>query len=127
MSIRRQGLSFVVALGVAYLLVLQILLAGVALGSHAGPLLSEGSGAILCSTAAQAPSPEGPRSLPHLPDCCSLGCLAGTTAPPASSVVATLIPIAREVRAGFPPIATAARAESRWHIPRNSRAPPRPA
>ncbi|MFG1462523.1 hypothetical protein V5F77_06445 [Xanthobacter sp. DSM 24535] len=63
------------AVAAAYLLVLQVLLIGMSIGAHAGPLsLVDGAGALCLSSSSGGP-PAGDDAPAHaLPDCCVLGC-----------------------------------------------------
>ncbi|MBB3771785.1 hypothetical protein FHS55_002394 [Angulomicrobium tetraedrale] len=111
------------ALAVAYLLVLQALLGGMATGAHAGSLATvDAFGQVLCLTGHQPPaSPSAPAH--HTPDCCTTGCQI--------SALATLPPLAAGVAAPLPVVAGPARlpadaavAAGLQRSPKNARAPP---
>ncbi|MFK8250143.1 DUF2946 family protein [Ancylobacter terrae] len=125
MTGRRQGWSFLVALGAAYLLVLQILLTGLALGTHATSSLDDASHGVICLEMGTGSSaPDTPTAPPHLPDCCQLGCLLGTVLPPAAVVASATTFPAAATRSHFPPLTSVARGDQGWRTPHNSRAPP---
>ena len=107
----------------AYLIVLQAVLAGLALG--AAPVAADPL-SIICNAAASDSSPaqQPDRGHKSLPGCCVSGCpmLSGWTAPPPAGAVAPR-PAARNEavlidRSGVPPPAAAGR------TPLNPRAPP---
>ncbi|MDQ0512855.1 hypothetical protein [Ancylobacter amanitiformis] len=117
----------VMALAVAYLLVLQSLLGGAASGAHAGNLATvDAFGQVLCLTGHQTPaSPPDSPSAPahHAPDCCTTGCQISALAalPPAAAGIAAPRPVVAE-RALLP--ADAAVAAGLQRSPKNARAPP---
>ncbi|WGD28832.1 hypothetical protein AncyloWKF20_13640 [Ancylobacter sp. WKF20] len=114
-----------VALGAAYLLVLQLLLTGLALGTHAAPSLADGTHGVICLGAgAGASTPDAPPAPPHLPDCCQLGCLMGTALAPSPRVtVATAFP-SDAASSSFMTPTSVVRGDQGWRTPHNSRAPP---
>lgn len=128
MSTERHTLRrMVMALAVAYLVVLQALLGGIASGAHAaGSVDGFGAGTlgqVICRGAQPAPaSPTEPAS--HTPDCCTTGCLmsVGTALPPAvgATPVARPAAVTISVRPPFADVVPVGVA----HSPRNARAPP---
>ncbi|MCJ8141998.1 hypothetical protein MKI84_03625 [Ancylobacter sp. A5.8] len=84
------------ALAVAYLLVLQALLGGVATGAHAAAGLSPGAGPTICLGMDRGDTPSGPADpAHHTPDCCTIGCQnAGLTALPPPAATTPLAPVA---------------------------------
>ncbi len=125
MTGKRQGWSFVVALGAAYLLVLQLLLTGLALGTHAAPSLADSTNGVIClGTGTGGSTPDAPTAPPHLPDCCQLGCLMGTVLAPATAVAVAAAFPSEAVSSSFLPPTSVVRGDEGWRTPRNSRAPP---
>jgi hypothetical protein len=125
---RRQGRDIWVALGVAYLVVVQMLVTGIALGAQAAPNPQAGLSTVICSfheTATTGPDGTGqPSDHAHLPACCVLGCsMFGPTVAPPPSIAGMLVPrqIARAPVFAFadqPPLAGERRSSG------NPRAPP---
>ena len=112
------------ALAVAYLLVLQALLGGLASGAHAGSLSAvDGFGQVLCLGAHDGPSsPTDPAH--HTPDCCTTGCQvgAGAALPPPIGIAVARPAAVRHVQPLLPrPLALAGSGE---RSPRHIRAPP---
>jgi hypothetical protein len=115
----------VVALGAAYLLVLQLLLTGFALGSHAAPSLADSTPGVIClGIGTGGSTPDAPTAPPHLPDCCQLGCLLGTALPPATVVAVAAAFPPEAVSSGFLPPTSVVRGDQGRRTPHNSRAPP---
>lgn len=112
------------ALAVAYLLVLQAILGGMAGGAHAAAGIAlDPFGQVICANGASGPaSPADPAH--HAPDCCTTGCQtsAGAALPPPSAAgpARTLAPV--RARATLPPASVPARHAER--TPRHTRAPP---
>ncbi|MGO1080298.1 DUF2946 family protein [Inquilinus sp. CA228] len=111
-----------VALGAAYLLFVQAILGGLAIGASAAPLdplsalcrTDDGSGPIL---------PDQPAGHPHLPDCCTTGCSMFSGAPVPTFVAVLLVPhLAGPTEPAPLPVAPASAAPQR--SPANPRAPP---
>ncbi|WAC27002.1 DUF2946 family protein [Ancylobacter sp. SL191] len=125
MTGKRQGWSFVVALGAAYMLVLQLLLTGLALGTHAAPSLADSNNGVIClGTGTGGSTPDAPTAPPHLPDCCQLGCLLGTVLAPAPSVTVAAVFPPETTGPSVLPLTSVVRGDEGWRTPRNSRAPP---
>lgn len=125
MTSRRQGWSFVVALSAAYLLVLQLLLTGLALGTHAAPSLADGTQGVICRGMGTGGStPDAPTAPPHLPDCCQLGCLMGTALAPSPRVTVAAAFPSDTASSSFVPPTSVVRGDQGWRRPHNSRAPP---
>lgn len=116
--------SFAAALCVAYLLVLQLVLSGVALGAHAAPDSQDHAGLVLCQGAAGGEGvPFAPTPPPHWPDCCQLVCQMGSVDLPVATGAAPLPPpAALETNAGLARDLTPAGPPARCAHP--SRAPP---
>ncbi|WP_250152540.1 hypothetical protein [Ancylobacter radicis] len=115
------------ALAVAYLLVLQAFIGGIASGAHAAGGLAGGElGQIICRGIQAAPetpaSPADPAH--HTPDCCTTGCqmAVGAAAPPPVPVVATT-PARLAVATVLPPDQTLTFSGLK-RSPRLARAPP---
>ncbi|MCS0501325.1 hypothetical protein [Ancylobacter mangrovi] len=115
------------ALAIAYLVVLQAFLGGMASGAYAAAGAGYDSFAqVICrglhGTSSAPAAPADPSH--HLPDCCSTGCLmsVGTPLPPAAGFVPAERP-AVVVAAVLPP-ATLAPVIGAERSPRNTRAPP---
>ncbi|QIB32848.1 hypothetical protein [Ancylobacter pratisalsi] len=133
MSTERHTLRrMAMALAVAYLVVLQAFLGGIASGAHAagslegfggngfGPI---GLGQVICRGAQDTPaSPTEPAH--HTPDCCATGCLmsVGTALPPTAGTAPAARPsvVVIAVRPPFEDTLPTGVARS----PRNARAPP---
>ncbi|MDQ0348231.1 hypothetical protein [Ancylobacter vacuolatus] len=112
-------------LAVAYVLVLQALLGGLASGAHAaGGLTVDGFGQVLCLSGHGDPATPGDPAR-HTPDCCLTGCQAAPAAalpPPVAALSA--LPAHPLVARHLPPrAARLARAPER--SPGHIRAPPR--
>jgi hypothetical protein len=119
-SVRRRA-SWV-ALGAAYLLFVQAILGGLAIGASAATLdplsalcrADDGSGPVL---------PDQPADHPHLPDCCTTGCAMFGGAPVPAFVAVLLVPhLAVPTEPAPLPLAPVATAPQR--SPANPRAPP---
>ncbi|MFT0859387.1 hypothetical protein [Ancylobacter sp. G4_0304] len=84
------------ALAVAYLLVLQALLGGLATGAHAAAGLSPEAAPAICLGMARGDAPAGPADpAHHTPDCCTVGCQnAGIAALPPPAAAGLLAPLA---------------------------------
>ena len=129
MKIRGRGWSFIAALGVAYVLVLQLLFTGIATGSqaslqadaHAGFTPFDPAGLICLNAPDGTDAPTAPA---QLPDCCQLGCQMGAVMLLAASGTdgARLAPPSTLVRFALTP-ADAGTGKDRRR-PQNSRAPP---
>ena len=107
----------------AYLLVLQAVLGGLAMGTHAGMGVALGPGGeVICLN---APAEGDPRDAPaHLPDCCTAGCRTGALASlPPPEFAPLPAPLARPAPPLAPPQARAAPVGT-GHLPHNARAPP---
>ncbi|QFR32977.1 DUF2946 family protein [Ancylobacter sp. TS-1] len=115
-------LALVIA--VAYLLVLQSLLGGLAGGAHAaGGIAVDAFGQVICSGAHDAPSsPADPAR--HTPDCCTTGCqtAAGAALPPPSAAVPAQPAARLSARVTLPRASAPALQPER--TPRHTRAPP---
>jgi hypothetical protein len=127
-SRRRQGWDVWVALGAAYLVVVQMLVTGIALGAQAAPSRQADLFTVICSFHGTTAAPDGPGQSSdhaHLPACCVLGCsMFGPTVAPPPAIAGILVPrqIVREpvfALADQPPLAQERR------TPGNPRAPPR--
>lgn len=96
MKLEKTGWSFAAALCVAYLLVLQLVLSGVALGAHAAADSHGQAGIVLCQGAGGGePVPFAPAPVPPWPDCCQLVCqMGGASLPVADSVAPMAAPVA---------------------------------
>jgi hypothetical protein len=114
-------------LGVAYLVVVQMLVTGIALGAQAAPNPQAGLSTVICSFHETAAAPDGtgqPSDHAHLPACCVLGCsMFGPSVAPPPALTGILVPrqIARVpifAFAGQPPLAEERRTSG------NPRAPP---
>lgn len=118
---RLRGMAM--ALALAYVLVLQALLGGVASGAHAaGGVTVDAYGQVLClGSSASAPSPADPSH--HAPDCCTTGCnmSAGSALPPPANA-ALAAPSVQPLRTALPRTPRLALAAAR--SPRHTRAPP---
>ncbi|MFC7399148.1 DUF2946 family protein [Chelatococcus sp. GCM10030263] len=94
MNRRRQGWDLWVALGVAYLVVVQMLVTGIALGAQAAP--SRQLSTVICTFHGTATAPDGTGQPPdhaHLPACCVLGCsMFGPTVAPPPAMASMLVP-----------------------------------
>ncbi|CAA0097214.1 Uncharacterised protein [Starkeya nomas] len=112
------------ALAVAYLVVLQTLLGGLASGAHAASGVAlDAFGQVLCVGAHNAPSsPDEPAH--HTPDCCTTGCQmsAGAGLPPPASISLAAPSAAVLLRKVVPRSAAVALGVER--SPRHTRAPP---
>ncbi|MDR6951642.1 hypothetical protein J2X65_000991 [Ancylobacter sp. 3268] len=107
----------------AYLLVLQTVLGGLAMGAHAGMGVALGpAGEVICLNAT---TPDGQQdSAGHLPDCCTANCRIGALAslpPPELAPIPAPLALPAITLAGprvdAPSTGTA-------HLPHNARAPP---
>ena len=127
-TVRRQCWSACAAVAVAYLLVVQALVAGIALGTQAGVFQLDADIHVICNSAGAPSSPRGSEQPADRSDhqiCCILGCaMFGPLAAPSSAAFTT-----SGVQAAA---ATVARSQSDDRIdtelersPRKTRAPPR--
>ncbi|MGA0563591.1 hypothetical protein ACO2RV_14190 [Ancylobacter sp. VNQ12] len=112
------------ALAVAYLVVLQALLGGLASGAHAGSLASvDAFGQVLCLGVQTGPaSPDDPAH--HTPDCCATGCQTsvGTALPPPAGTLLAAPSAVDHAQPLLPrPVVLASGVE---RSPRHTRAPP---
>jgi hypothetical protein len=79
------------ALGVAYLLALQLLVAGFVAGAHAAPGAVDILGNVICSTQAASDGGQAPQEdRAHVPNCCVQGCTQSAT-PLAAKAAASFI------------------------------------
>ena len=126
----RQGWRRVAAVAAAYLLVLQAVLTGLALGAHADPAGRGALATVICSSA----GPGGGDDQSGLPfehsdwiACCVLGCGMSSLglAPPLAGTGVARIPPAEAIALRWVPRAQPGRGFER--SPRNTRAPPRAA
>ena len=111
-------------LAVAYVLVLQALLGGMASGAHAAGFVTvDAFGQTLCLGSHSAPAAPGDPAR-HTPECCLTGCQAAPAAalPPPLAAMAALPASHREARTLPPRTAGFARTPER--SPRHTRAPP---
>ena len=104
----------------AYLVVLQAVLAGLALG--ATPVAADPF-TVLCRPGASQQAPDAPKKHHALPDCCVTGCvmLSGGMAPPETAVAPLQT---REIDTAAPVAGTDVPPRSDARTPRNPRAPP---
>lgn len=108
---------------VAYLLVLQALVGGIALGTHAAMGVALGPGGeIICFNGGSSDGQKDPAG--HLPDCCTTGCrIAAVSSLPPPEPVSFAAPLAFQ-----PTILAVLRAErmpdGTGRRPHNARAPP---
>lgn len=107
----------------AWLLVLQAVFGGLAMGAHAGMGVALGpSGEVICLNI-----PVGgdePDKTGHLPDCCTAGCrVVATAALPPPEPAALPAPFAAPAPVLAAPLAEAAR-PGPGRLPHNARAPP---
>ncbi|MCB4769486.1 hypothetical protein LGR54_12785 [Ancylobacter sp. Lp-2] len=120
--VRQMGLM-AASLVVAYLLVLNVVLGGLAMGTHAGMGVALGpSGEVICLA---APTQDGPGDKAgHLLDCCTAGCRVGMLAslppPDLSALPAPLVLPALALVAAPADDAPA----GTGRLPHNARAPP---
>lgn len=112
----------------AYVLVLQMLVAGMAMGVRAAPLMGEGGDAVLCLSAASedAPKPDG-GGAGHagLPNCCILGCamFGAAAVPPVPGWSIAPQPVAR-LQTAAPASIVVLRPTTHGPSPSLARAPP---
>lgn len=113
-----------VALGAAYLLFVQAILGGLAIGASAAPAFDPLSALCRADDGAAAPArPDQPAGHPHLPDCCTTGCSMFSGAPVPAFVAVLLVPhLAGRTEPAPLPLAPVATAPQR--SPANPRAPP---
>lgn len=120
----RRGWRPLVAITASYLLVLQLLLAGLAVFGHAAPAQADGLAAVICTPDGlqQAPHDPGAPADRHSTTCCLTSC-AGPQAsvPPPSAVAAFAVPVASAATRPAPP---ALRLAGLRHSPSRARAPP---
>jgi hypothetical protein len=116
------------ALGAAYLVVIQALLAGLSIGVSAAPNGVEPAGFVICSQRdMQPPAADGPGREParqHGANCCVLGCdMFGPSVAPPPAIAASLAlqTFARPAAMAIYRYRVNARLE---RTPRNPRAPP---
>ena len=112
------------ALCVAYILVLQLVFSGLALGAHAASDSPGHADFALCQGATGSePAPSAPKPLPRWPDCCQLVCQMGAVDLPVAAVaVPTTAPVAAPTHARLARDLTPAGPPARRAHP--SRAPP---
>lgn len=124
MNIRRQAWSFTVALGAAYLLVLQLLLTGMAFGAHAASMI--GSDMPICRGMEGSGTPVDERgSAPRVPDCCQLACQTGSLAGGPTDTALVVLAPPSSTALYLAPASDAPRGDDGSWKPHNSRAPPR--
>ena len=113
-----------VALGAAYLLFVQAILGGLAIGASAAPAAFDPLSALCRIDDGQAPARQDqPAGHPHLPDCCTSGCSMFSGAPVPGFVAVLLVPhLAGQSEPAPLPLAPVAAAPQR--SPANPRAPP---
>lgn len=113
-----------VALGVAYLLFVQAILGGLAIGASAAPAAFDPLSALCRTDDGAGPArPDQPAQHPHLPDCCTTGCSMFGGYPVPTVVAALLVPhLAGTTEPAPLPAAPVAAAPQR--SPANPRAPP---
>ncbi|WP_341992119.1 DUF2946 family protein [Azorhizobium sp. AG788] len=115
------------AYAAAYLLVLQVLLTGMALGAQAAPALWDEFGGAICANAGAEGGPTAPVDGDHhLPACCGFGCVMSGAAPlsppPAIISLLALTPVA-VIAVAFD--ATTFAPHDQTYSPSKARAPPR--
>ncbi|WP_428030835.1 hypothetical protein [Ancylobacter sp.] len=111
-------------LAVAYVLVLQALLGGIASGAHAaGAVAVDAFGQTLCLGSHADPAAPGDPAR-HTPDCCTTGCqTAPGAALPPPVAAATALPVSRLQSRETPPHASRL-APAAERSTRHARAPP---
>lgn len=114
----------VLAIALAYVLVLQSLFGGLATGAFASAALDPNSDAhIICRGAVDLPDqPEGPAH--HTPDCCVLGCPGATGSAMAPAVATVPAPAATFAFAEPTSAATPAAPTANLRLAHPPRAPP---
>jgi hypothetical protein len=126
---RRIGWHAWVALGAAYLLLVQALLTGLSIGVAAAQMSTQAPGFVICSSNGAHAVPHGSGQQPdssHLPNCCVLGCIMlgpGVAPPPAATWLPVLWMQGRPILISFDNDRVDLRPE---RTPRNPRAPPQP-
>lgn len=125
MQRRRAGVVGILA---AYLLVLQALIGGLAMGQHAAMGVGLGpNGEVICVNAppgAEHSAPSGPASSGHMQDCCTSACriaLSTVLPPPAPAALPVRFAARLERAAALPGDATLEAGRRSAHHPR---APP---
>ncbi|KGM31183.1 hypothetical protein [Inquilinus limosus] len=113
-----------VALGAAYLLFVQAILGGLAIGASAAPAAFDPLSALCRTDDGTIPARQDlPAGHPHLPDCCTTGCAMFSGAPVPGFVAVLLVPhLAGRSEPALLPLAPVAAAPQR--SPANPRAPP---
>lgn len=96
----------VLSLALAYVLVLQSLLGGLATGAFASAALDPSSAAHIICRGASADLPEPADPAQHTPDCCVLGC-PGATGAAMAPTLATIPAPSRTVAAAEPTVSVA--------------------
>jgi hypothetical protein len=126
-KLQRKRRDLWVALGAAYLVLVQMLVTGIALGAEATPSRQAGLPTVICSFRGSSAVPDGtghPSGPAHLPECCTLGCsMFGPTVAPPPAMVS--LPLSRQITQ-TPVVAFAdqAPAPGERRTPGNPRAPP---
>jgi len=112
-----------VALGAAYLLFVQAILGGLAIGASAAPAFDPLSALCRVDDGPVPARPDQPAGHPHLPDCCTAGCVMFSGAPVPALVAVLLVPhlAGRNEPAPLLPAPVAAAPQ---RSPANPRAPP---
>ena len=120
LSLRRIAM----ALALAYLLVLQAVLGGLASGTHAAAsTVSAAFGPVLCLGAHDGTDvPADPSH--HLPDCCTLGCQVASGASLTPEAATAPLPSPAWSEAETPPAHPARAVLAAERTPRHTRAPP---
>lgn len=113
-----------VALGAAYLLFVQAILGGLAIGASAAPAAFDPLSALCRTDDGSGPvRPDRPAGHPHLPDCCTTACSMFSGAPVPAFAAVLLTPHLADPAEPAPlPLAPVAAAPQR--SPANPRAPP---
>jgi hypothetical protein len=123
-GIPRHGWRSWLAIGAAYLLVVQVLVTGVSMGISAAPMSLDVSGLTICGDSVSDHSPDGSGQKPdktHLPSCCTLGCsmFGPSIAPPPALVSFSGMEMyGREIAARFRHDRVDARVQQTPHKPR---------
>lgn len=113
-----------VALGAAYLLFVQAILGGLAIGASAAPAAFDPLSALCRTDDGAAPARQDqPAGHPHLPDCCTTGCAMFGGAPVPGFVAVLLVPHLAG-RSEPAPLSLAPVAAAPQRSPANPRAPP---
>lgn len=121
----RKGWRPLVAIAASYLLVLQLMLAGLAVFGHAAPAQADGLASVICTPDGlqQASHDPAPPAGQHAAACCLMGCIgAGTaSAPPPAAIAAVVASAPSEASRPAPPAPLLAGIR---HSPSRARAPP---